>query len=180
VMPAAIAAVRMSSSAKMAGPCPPLVRGQWAREELEYGEADAKTVRGTVFLLNGHFVVKRIVRPRPLGRFALQIACRVIHDMHLLRGFRSSRVALHCPAGDLHHAKSVLSSRRKSAERGARLRADVPVRVFWHMCPLPAMQSIACRSTGRQILRSPAALPSVRDPCPGQGRSASFHADRLG
>jgi hypothetical protein len=43
-----------------------------------------------------------------------------------------------------------------------------------------------CRSgssgtcVGRQILRSLAALSPVRDLCPGQGRSASFHADRLG
>ena len=38
--------------------------GEDVTEELEYGEEDQKTVRGTVFPTNGRFIVNRITRPR--------------------------------------------------------------------------------------------------------------------
>ncbi|MFU1682358.1 MULTISPECIES: IS66 family transposase zinc-finger binding domain-containing protein [Phaeobacter] len=49
--------------------CGPKLRAiaEGVAEELEY--------------VPGRFVVNRIVRPRPLGRFAMQSACRTIHGL---------------------------------------------------------------------------------------------------
>ncbi|MFV1492443.1 IS66 family transposase zinc-finger binding domain-containing protein [Phaeobacter sp. JH18-32] len=49
-------------------------------EELEY--------------VPGRFVVNRIVRPRTLGRFAMQLACRVIHGLPGMRPERSISTAI--------------------------------------------------------------------------------------
>lgn len=48
------------------------------------------------------------------------------------------------------------------------------------MCPLSAMQSIACRTTGQQVLGPPAVIPPEPDPGPLRDRHSPQHARRLG